>query len=229
MTGNGKWPGYLTPQRGTIREIQSEMELASLQNGLLRVSSKKFFRKWKPARICLFGDKLTVTTEEREPMVIPIDSMMRLSEVFEQKGGSLMESKTVVYFCRLVREAVGAIGETSKKSVIGPVSFLDDNDTETIIKLGCHSLTDLKRFAKALDKRLTTSPQWELSGRHRMGSKTETEEVRELQTRYRGSCSDLTAMSVETESKQEGMTISSCTVSAPSWHRFETDDPFDVL
>jgi hypothetical protein len=170
------------------------MELSIIENGLVRVSSKRFFRKWKSATITLLEASVTVKFhDDRSELInIPLDPQMKLSNVFEQKNGSLTEGKRgIVYFCRLVRETIGALGEAPKKTEIGPTGFLDENETESILKFGSFFMNDLVEFAKVLDQRLTSSPTWELVGRRRFASKTEDDDsdIRDVGRRYRGSVS----------------------------------------
>ena len=196
--------------------------VASLDNAFIRVPSKKFFRKWKPARLSLTsrGILQVKPVDSLGESTIILDTSMRLSDIFQQSGGPLSDAKPSVFFCRLVREVVGAIGETNvRKSVIGPASFLDDNDTEPVLKFGCTSLHDLKSFVKVLNAYLTTSPLWEFAGRHRGGSKTEGEEV----TPVRNANSDI-VLPNQSEALSRPMAIKST-----EWDRFEATDPYDLL
>lgn len=162
-----------------------------MENGLVRTSSKKLFRKWKPARISLYEDRIVATyVESRKPLIIMLNDSMKLSNVFEQKVGSLIEGKkTTVYFCRLVRDvAGGAIGAELSKEDIGPMPFLDQHETETVLKFGSCAVEPLVAFSRGLDSRLTSSTFWEAEGRRRAGSRSEQEgSIRDIGRQYRGS------------------------------------------
>ena len=127
-------------------------------NILLRVSSKKMFRKWKPVYFCLDKQRLVVWNDRREAelggsaprAVFPLHACMWIAKPTLKKTYSLIDDGRRVYYTTLKENAYDVVSDAVAAGMDRPVAFTPALETRVVAKFGSHIAGEISAFAHAV-------------------------------------------------------------------------------
>lgn len=127
-------------------------------NILMRISSKKMFRKWKSVFFVLDRDRLVVWNDRREAelggqaprMVFPVHECMWIAKPMLKKTYSLIDDGRRVYFTTVKENPAEVLSDAVASGMERPVAFTPALEARVVAKFGSHVAGDISAFAHAL-------------------------------------------------------------------------------
>jgi hypothetical protein len=124
---------------------------------LMRISSKKMFRKWKPVFFALDRPRLVIFESRREwdmgaspKFVIPIHECMWIAKPTLKKTYSLIDDGRRVYYSTLKENSPSIVAQASMSGMERPTAFSPALESRVVAKFGSHYPDEISSFAHAI-------------------------------------------------------------------------------
>lgn len=124
---------------------------------LMRISSKKMFRKWKPVFFALDLPRLVIFENRREwemgaapKFVLPLHECMWIAKPTLKKTYSLIDDGRRVYYSTLKENAPAIVAQATMAGMERPTNFSPALDSRVVAKFGSHYPDEISAFAHAI-------------------------------------------------------------------------------
>jgi len=177
----GGYTGTVPPEMS----IQKGQFVGSI---LMRISSKKMFRKWKPVFFALDLPRLVIYENRREwemgsapKFVLPLHECMWIAKPTLKKTYSLIDDGRRVYYSTLKENSPAMIASATMAGMERPTAFSPALESRVVAKFGSYYPDEISAFAHAIYS-VVLSHQREVKAS--LGSGADTSSTR--QSSFRG-------------------------------------------
>ena len=142
---------------GTIPADMSVQKGQFVGQILMRISSKKMFRKWKPVFFALDLPRLTIYENRREwemgaapKFVLPLHECMWIAKPTLKKTYSLIDDGRRVYYSTLKENSPSVVASATMAGMERPVTFSSVIESRVVAKFGSYYPDEISAFAHAI-------------------------------------------------------------------------------